>query len=86
MVPLAIACGNAFVLKPSERDPSASLLIVIGIADAYRGERAKAFDWLDRAVVLRDPGLINIKTDPLFAGLRGEPRYKTVLRKMNLPE
>ncbi len=32
MVPLwmlanAIACGNAFVLKPSERDPSASLLI-----------------------------------------------------------
>jgi len=27
MFPVAIACGNAFVLKPSERDPSASLLI-----------------------------------------------------------
>ncbi len=27
MFPLAIACGNAFVLKPSERDPSASLLV-----------------------------------------------------------
>ncbi|HEX4491125.1 MAG TPA: CoA-acylating methylmalonate-semialdehyde dehydrogenase [Acidimicrobiia bacterium] len=27
MFPIAIACGNAFVLKPSERDPSASLLI-----------------------------------------------------------
>jgi malonate-semialdehyde dehydrogenase (acetylating) / methylmalonate-semialdehyde dehydrogenase len=26
MYPVAIACGNAFVLKPSERDPSASLL------------------------------------------------------------
>ncbi len=26
MYPLAIACGNTFVLKPSERDPSASLL------------------------------------------------------------
>jgi malonate-semialdehyde dehydrogenase (acetylating)/methylmalonate-semialdehyde dehydrogenase len=26
MFPLAIACGNTFVLKPSERDPSASLL------------------------------------------------------------
>src|SRR4029079_13798121 len=24
MYPVAIACGNAFVLKPSERDPSAS--------------------------------------------------------------
>ncbi|HEY5791967.1 MAG TPA: CoA-acylating methylmalonate-semialdehyde dehydrogenase, partial [Chthoniobacterales bacterium] len=27
MFPLALACGNAFVLKPSERDPSASLLL-----------------------------------------------------------
>ena len=26
MYPLAIACGNTFVLKPSERDPSASIL------------------------------------------------------------
>ncbi len=27
MFPMALACGNTFVLKPSERDPSASLLI-----------------------------------------------------------
>src|SRR5258708_4419170 len=27
MFPLAIACGNTFVLKPSERDPSASLYL-----------------------------------------------------------
>ena len=27
MHPVAIACGNSFVLKPSERDPSASLLV-----------------------------------------------------------
>jgi malonate-semialdehyde dehydrogenase (acetylating)/methylmalonate-semialdehyde dehydrogenase len=27
MHPIAIACGNTFVLKPSERDPSASLLV-----------------------------------------------------------
>jgi malonate-semialdehyde dehydrogenase (acetylating)/methylmalonate-semialdehyde dehydrogenase len=27
MFPLALVCGNTFVLKPSERDPSASLLI-----------------------------------------------------------
>ncbi len=26
MFPMAIACGNTFILKPSERDPSASLL------------------------------------------------------------
>jgi malonate-semialdehyde dehydrogenase (acetylating)/methylmalonate-semialdehyde dehydrogenase len=27
MFPLALACGNAFILKPSERDPSPSLLM-----------------------------------------------------------
>jgi malonate-semialdehyde dehydrogenase (acetylating)/methylmalonate-semialdehyde dehydrogenase len=27
MHPIAIACGNTFVLKPSERDPSASMLV-----------------------------------------------------------
>jgi malonate-semialdehyde dehydrogenase (acetylating)/methylmalonate-semialdehyde dehydrogenase len=27
MFPVAIACGNAFILKPSERDPSAPMLI-----------------------------------------------------------
>jgi malonate-semialdehyde dehydrogenase (acetylating) / methylmalonate-semialdehyde dehydrogenase len=32
MFPVAIACGNTFILKPSERDPSASLLL----ADMWR--------------------------------------------------
>ena len=34
MFPLAIACGNTFVLKPSERDPSCSLLMAQMLADA----------------------------------------------------
>ncbi|MCA1941021.1 MAG: CoA-acylating methylmalonate-semialdehyde dehydrogenase [Caenispirillum bisanense] len=28
MFPMALACGNTFILKPSERDPSASVLVV----------------------------------------------------------
>ena len=34
MFPVALACGNTFVLKPSERDPSASLLIAKWLAQA----------------------------------------------------
>ena len=34
MFPLAIACGNTFVLKPSERDPSASLFMAQLLAEA----------------------------------------------------
>jgi malonate-semialdehyde dehydrogenase (acetylating)/methylmalonate-semialdehyde dehydrogenase len=34
MYPLAIACGNAFVLKPSEKDPSASIFCARLLAEA----------------------------------------------------
>jgi malonate-semialdehyde dehydrogenase (acetylating)/methylmalonate-semialdehyde dehydrogenase len=34
MFPVALACGNAFVLKPSERDPSASLRIAALLKEA----------------------------------------------------
>jgi malonate-semialdehyde dehydrogenase (acetylating)/methylmalonate-semialdehyde dehydrogenase len=34
MFPVAIACGNTFVLKPSERDPSASLLMAEMFSEA----------------------------------------------------
>ncbi|MGH6626466.1 MAG: CoA-acylating methylmalonate-semialdehyde dehydrogenase [Burkholderiaceae bacterium] len=34
MFPLAIGCGNSFILKPSERDPSASLLLARWLREA----------------------------------------------------
>ncbi len=34
MFPIALACGNTFVLKPSEKDPSASLLMARLLAEA----------------------------------------------------
>ncbi len=34
MYPLAIACGNAFILKPSEKDPSAALFCAELLAEA----------------------------------------------------
>jgi malonate-semialdehyde dehydrogenase (acetylating)/methylmalonate-semialdehyde dehydrogenase len=34
MFPIALACGNTFILKPSEKDPSASLLLAEMLAEA----------------------------------------------------
>src|SRR5215471_20860746 len=34
MFPIALACGNTFILKPSEKDPSASLLLAELLAEA----------------------------------------------------
>jgi malonate-semialdehyde dehydrogenase (acetylating) / methylmalonate-semialdehyde dehydrogenase len=34
MIPVALACGNCFILKPSEKDPSASLKLAVLLAEA----------------------------------------------------
>jgi hypothetical protein len=52
----------------------------------WRSEQDKAFAWLERAYKQRDGGLSQIKTDPPLAELRADPRFGTLLRKINLPE
>jgi TolB-like protein len=53
---------------------------------AWRDEKDKAFEWLERAYQQRDGGLTEIKGDPPLESLRGDRRYKALLQKMNLPE
>jgi predicted Zn-dependent protease len=52
---------------------------------AYRGESNKSFEWLERARKQRDAGLPDIKTDPLFKGMRSDARYSELLKKLHLP-
>jgi TolB-like protein/Flp pilus assembly protein TadD len=52
---------------------------------AWWGERDAAFEWLERAYRQSDAGLIIVKLDPLLRSLRGDPRWKPFLRKLNLP-
>jgi TolB-like protein/DNA-binding winged helix-turn-helix (wHTH) protein/Tfp pilus assembly protein PilF len=58
------------------------------IAEAYagRGEPDQAFEWLERAYRQRDGGLTGLRRDPLLISLRSDPRYKAMLKKINLPE
>jgi eukaryotic-like serine/threonine-protein kinase len=50
----------------------------------YRGEADRAFDWLAKAYAKRDPDIRFLRDDPLLVHLRGDPRYKALLVKMNL--
>jgi hypothetical protein len=52
---------------------------------SYRGEADKSFEWLEYAYKQRDPGLPEIKSNPLFKKLYGDPRYTQFLEKMRLP-
>jgi TolB-like protein/DNA-binding winged helix-turn-helix (wHTH) protein len=53
---------------------------------AYRGEVDRAFEWLNRAHLQHDPGLLWFKTDLKLKSLRSDPRYALLLKKLNLPE
>src|SRR5690348_456833 len=52
---------------------------------AFRNQSGEAFEWLDRAYVQRNPGLIETKVDPLLKSLHHDPRYAAFLKKLNLP-
>jgi TolB-like protein len=52
---------------------------------AQWGDRAKALEWLDTAMRLRDSGLVLLKTDPLMDPLRGEPRFQAIERQLKFP-
>jgi adenylate cyclase len=58
----------------------------IGTVHAYRGEADAALTWLERAYEQRDSGMVFLKIDPLLRILHGNPRYRALMRKMNLPE
>ena len=53
---------------------------------AWRGEKDKAFEWLDRAYQQHNSDLYGLRNNPAFASLRGDARFAAMLRKMNLPE
>ena len=53
---------------------------------AWRNDHDKAFEWLDRAYAQRDVGLAELKGEPLFRNLEGDPRWTAFLtEKMKLP-
>ncbi len=49
---------------------------------AWRGERDKAFEWLDKAIEYKDTGLPMLAVEPLFANLHDDPRWLSLLRRL----
>ncbi len=62
-------------------------LLAYQIAEVYawRGEKDKAFEWLQISYDNHDTGLLSLLIDPLLRGLRGDPRYNSMLEKIGLP-
>jgi tetratricopeptide (TPR) repeat protein len=80
--------------RHADAEAELSKLKVNGDAAAYQyatiyaewGNPAKALGWLETALRVRDPGLVNLKTDPLLDSLRQEPRFKVIERELKFPD
>jgi TolB-like protein len=59
---------------------------LIAAAHAYRGEVGEALKWLDRAYHQRKGFLQDLRADPFFIKLHGDPRFDALLRKAKLIE
>jgi len=52
---------------------------------ATLGDKDQAFAALERSLAERDCYLGRIAVDPMMDPLRSDPRYKDILKKLNLP-
>lgn len=58
------------------------------VASIYAGlgDKDHAFDWLAKAYEGRSSSMVFLKVDPFFDGLRSDPRYADLVRRIGLPQ
>jgi len=92
---LIVSCARWAQKRVQESDAALNELIKneaelaafqIAEAYAYRGDKDRAFEWLERARQQRDPGLGNLRKDPLLESLYHDPRWNAFLHTMGLAD
>jgi tetratricopeptide (TPR) repeat protein len=68
------------------RSPSQRAVSEMQVASVYAalGDYDEALSWLERAYHERSPQLMFLNSEPAFAGLRPDPRYRDLLRRVRL--
>ena len=61
--------------------PMSFAFVYIGL-----GEREQALDWLEKSFEENPGRLASISVDPWFDPLRSDPRFQSLLRRMNFPD
>jgi tetratricopeptide (TPR) repeat protein len=70
------------LLKSTEADGAAFQYVEIY---AQWGDEAKALEWLQTALRLRDPGLANLRADPFLDPLRQHLEFRAIERELKFP-
>jgi TolB-like protein/Tfp pilus assembly protein PilF len=73
------------VIKASANGTNVSSYSIAGIYAAL-GESEPAFEWLDKAYKQHDLQLVSLKVDPSLDGVRSDPRFADLVRRVGLPQ
>jgi serine/threonine protein kinase len=60
--------------------------LVVASAYAKVGSNEKALEWLEKSYAERDGNLTLIKSYPEYKNIRGDPRFRELLRRIGLPD
>jgi len=69
------------ISKTRHVSPYSFALVYSGLND-----KDQAFEWLDRAYEARSFGMTQLKVETILENLRSDPRFKELLKRMNLPQ
>jgi TolB-like protein/Flp pilus assembly protein TadD len=74
------------ILTELEATARARYVTMVAVAQAHLGlgETEAVFEWLGRAIEERDPHILDLPCKPLWDGLRSDPRFTELLRRMRL--
>ena len=59
--------------------------VMVAQACVRVGDKECAFEWLERGFQERDDLMIDLKVDPVFDGLRSDPRFQDLIRRVGIP-
>jgi serine/threonine-protein kinase len=73
------------ILERLERPPDGRYVspYFISIVHVGLGDDERAFDWLERALQDRHPGMVLMNVDPRFDRLRRDPRFASLMKRIN---
>jgi tetratricopeptide (TPR) repeat protein len=79
------AMRRAAETEASRAKKSGTASVLVATLYLRGGDRERALEWLERSYAARDNAMPYLSIAPVYDGLRGDPRFQSLLRRMNLP-
>lgn len=74
------------IVETSFQDPMGAKAAEIGGYHIYLGDVDTGFEWIEKSYSRKESALLDITSDPTFDGVRNDPRYQNLLKRLGLEQ